>query len=210
MTDLRKRVAIVDDHFLFADALGSVIRGLDGYEVAGIAQSGAQAISIARTARPDVILLDYHLPGYDAADLIPRLRQLSPGVRIVVLTSDTSDATLVRGLRAGVEGYLTKERALDDVLDALRTVASGERYLTDEQVARTHAATEGTGESLTERELGILRLLAQGKDSQAIANELTISANTVRTHLQNIFSKLGAHSKLEAVATATARGLLGR
>jgi DNA-binding NarL/FixJ family response regulator len=205
------RVEIVDDHFLFADALGSVIRGLDGYEVAGIAQSGAQAISIARTARPDVILLDYHLPGYDAADLIPRLRQLSPGVRIVVLTSDTSDATLVRGLRAGVEGYITKERALDDVLEALRTVAAGERYLSDEQVARSQAVTgEGTGEALTERELGILRLLAQGKDSQAIAEELTISANTVRTHLQNIFSKLGVHSKLEAVTTATARGLLGR
>jgi len=205
------KVEIVDDHFLFADALGSVIRGLDGYEVAGIAQSGAQAISIARTARPDVILLDYHLPGYDAADLIPRLRSLSPGVRIVVLTSDTSDATLARGLRAGVEGYITKERALDDVLDALRAVAAGERYLSDEQVARTQAASgEGTGEPLTERELGILRLLARGKDSQAIADELTISANTVRTHLQNIFSKLGVHSKLEAVTTATARGLLGR
>src|SRR6266508_5379721 len=104
--EMTTKVEIVDDHFLFADALGSVIRGLDGYEVAGIAQSGAQAISIARTTRPDVILLDYHLPGYDAADLIPRLRALAPGVRIVVLTSDTSDATLVRGLRAGVEGYI--------------------------------------------------------------------------------------------------------
>jgi DNA-binding NarL/FixJ family response regulator len=205
------KIEIVDDHFLFADALGSVIRGLPEYEVAGIAQSGAQAISIARTAQPDIVLLDYHLPGYDAADLIPRLRQLSPGVRIVILTSDTTDATLSRGVRAGVEGYITKERALDDVLDALRTVAGGERYLSDEQVARTQAlAAEGSGEALTERELGILRLVAQGKDSQAIADELTISANTVRTHLQNIFSKLGAHSKLEAVATATARGLLGR
>lgn len=203
------RVEIVDDHFLFADALGSVIRQLPDYDVVGIAQSGAQAISIARTAQPEVILLDYHLPGYDAADLIGRLRALSPGARIVVLTSDTSDATLVRGLRAGVEGYLTKERALDDVLEALRTVARGERYLTDEQVARTHALTgEGSGDALTERELEILTLLARGKDSQAIADELTISANTVRTHLQNIFSKLGAHSKLEAVATATARGLL--
>jgi DNA-binding NarL/FixJ family response regulator len=205
------KVEIVDDHFLFADALGSVIRGMPEYEVAGIAQSGAQAISIARTAQPDIVLLDYHLPGYDAADLIPRLRQLSPGVRIVILTSDTTDATLARGVRAGVEGYITKERALDDVLDALRTVAAGERYLSDEQMARTQAlAAEGSGEALTERELGILRLVAQGKDSQAIADELTISANTVRTHLQNIFSKLGAHSKLEAVATATARGLLSR
>jgi DNA-binding NarL/FixJ family response regulator len=205
------KIEIVDDHFLFADALGSVIRGMPEYEVAGIAQSGAQAISIARTAQPDIVLLDYHLPGYDAADLIPRLRQLSPGVRIVILTSDTTDATLARGVRAGVEGYITKERALDDVLDALRTVAAGERYLSDEQVARTQAlAAEGSGEALTERELGILRLVAQGKDSQAIADELTISANTVRTHLQNIFSKLGAHSKLEAVATATARGLLSR
>ncbi|MBU6424353.1 MAG: response regulator transcription factor [Chloroflexota bacterium] len=205
------RVLLVDDHFLFADALGSVIRSLPEYEVAGIAQSGAQAISLARTSRPDVILLDYHLPGYDAADLIPRLRSLSPGARIVVLTSDSSDGTLVRGLRAGVEGYLTKERALDDVLDALRVVASGGRYLTDEQLARSHAITgEGTGDALTQRELEILRLLAQGKPSDGIAGELSISENTVRTHLQNIFSKLGAHSKLEAVTTANARGLLGR
>ena len=203
------RVEIVDDHFLFADALGSVIRQLEGYEVVGIAQSGAQAVSIARTARPDVILLDYHLPGYDAADLIPRLRQLSPEARIVVLTSDTTDATLMRGLRAGVDGYLTKERALDDVLDALSKVAAGERYLTDEQIARTRALSgEGTGEALTERELEVLRLLSQGKESQAIADELTISANTVRTHLQNIFSKLGVHSKLEAVTAASSRGLL--
>lgn len=205
------RVEIVDDHFLFADALGSVIRTLPEYQVVGIAQSGAQAISITRTAQPDVILLDYHLPGYDASELIPRLRTLSPHARIVILTSDTTDATLVRGLRANVDGFITKERALDDVLDALRRVASGERYLTDEQVARTHALTgEGTGEALTERELEVLRLLSQGKESQAIADELTISANTVRTHLQNIFSKLGAHSKLEAVASATARGLLAR
>ncbi len=205
------RVEIVDDHFLFADALGSVIGSLPDHEVVGVAQSGAQAVSIARTSHPDVILLDYHLPGYDAADLIPRLRALSPGVRIVILTSDTSDGTLVRGLRAGVEGYLTKERALDDVLEALRVVASGRRYLTDEQVARSQAITgEATGDALTERELEILRLLAQGKPSEGIAEELSISANTVRTHLQNIFSKLGAHSKLEAVATANARGLLGR
>lgn len=203
------RVQIVDDHFLFADALGSVIRQLPEYEVVGIAQSGAQAISIARTSRPDVILLDYHLPGYDAAELIPRLRQLSPESRIVVLTSDTSDATLMRGLRAGVEGYLTKERALDDVLDALRRVAAGERYLTDEQEARTRALSgEGTGDALTERELEILGLLALGREAQAIADQLTISPNTVRTHLQNIFSKLGVHSKLEAVAAANARGLI--
>jgi len=203
------KVEIVDDHFLFADALGSVIRQLPEYEVVGIAQSGAQAISIARTTQPEVILLDYHLPGYDAADLIPRLRSLSPGCRVVVLTSDTSDATLARGLRAGVEGYLTKERALDDVLDALRTVAAGGHYLSDEQVARSRAATgEGSGEALTEREIEILGLLAQGKDSLAIAAELTISANTVRTHLQNLFSKLGVHSKLEAVAVANARGLI--
>ncbi len=205
------RVEIVDDHFLFADALGSVIRSLEGYEVVGVAQSGAQAISVARTSRPDVILLDHHLPGYDAAELVPRLRALSPSARIVILTSDTSEATLVKDLRAGVDGYLTKERALDDVLDALRTVAGGGRYLSDEQLARVQSPVGGgTGGALTERELEILRLLALGKDAQAIADELTISANTVRTHLQNLFAKLGVHSKLEAVATATAKGLLAR
>ena len=201
------KVQIVDDHFLFAEALGSVIRDLPEYDLVGIAVTGPQAVSMTQEKQPEVILLDYHLPGYSADQLIPRLRNASPSSRVIILTSDTSEASLVKGIQAGVSGYLTKDRALDDVVQALRSVARGENILSDDQMSKVPQA-QGDGEELTQREVEILRMLARGRDSQAIADELTISSNTVRTHLQNIFAKLGAHSKLEAVAVANRRGLL--
>ena len=204
------RVEIVDDHFLFAEALGSVIRENHAYDLVGIAVTGPQALSIAQDKQPDVILLDFHLPGYSADVLIPRLKTLSPGSRILILTSDTGDTTLAQGVQAGIMGYLTKDRALDDVMHALDALAKGQSVLTAEQLA-TARGTSGAvapGEALTAREIEILKLIAQGRDTPAIANGLVISSNTVRTHLQNIFAKLGVHSKLEAVALASRRGLL--
>ena len=202
-------VEIVDDHFLFAEALGSVIRDHPSYDVVGIAVTGPQALSIAQDKRPDVILLDFHLPGYGADALIPRLRTVSPKSRIVILTSDSGDTTLAQGIAAGIMGYITKDRALDDVLVALDAVAAGRNVVTDEQMNRAQAPTAvGPGEALTSREIAILKLVSQGRDTQTIADQLVISTNTVRTHLQNIFAKLGAHSKLEAVTLANQRGLL--
>lgn len=204
------RVQIVDDHFLFAEALGSVIRDDPGYELVGIAVTGPQAISIAQQSQPDVILLDFHLPGYGADALIPRIRAVSPGSRVLILTSDTGETTLAQGIKAGVQGYLTKDRALDDVMLALTAIVAGESVITPEQMEKASAGggTVAPGEALTAREVEILRLASRGRDTQAIADELVISANTVRTHMQNIFAKLGAHSKLEAVALASGRGML--
>ena len=201
------RVQIVDDHFLFAEALGSVIRDLPEYDLIGIAVTGPQAVSMSQDKQPEVILLDYDLPGYSADQLIPRLRNASPRSRVIILTSDTSEASLVKGIQAGVSGFLTKDRALDDVVQALRLVASGSNILTMDQISKV-PQREVEGEQLTLREVEILRLLSRGRDTQSIADELTISSNTVRTHLQNIFGKLGAHSKLEAVSMANRRGLL--
>lgn len=201
------RVQIVDDHFLFAEALGSVIRDLPEYDLVGIAVTGPQAVSMSQDKQPEVILLDYHLPGYSADQLIPRLRNASPRSRVIILTSDTSEASLVKGIQAGVSGFLTKDRALDDVVQALRLVASGSNVLTNDQISKV-PQRDVEGEQLTLREVEILRLLSRGRDTQSIADELTISSNTVRTHLQNIFGKLGAHSKLEAVSMANRRGLL--
>lgn len=206
MTNIATRVQIVDDHFLFAEALGSVIRELPEYNLVGIAVTGPQAISMVQDKQPEVILLDYHLPGYTADQLIPRFRAASPNSRIIILTSDTSSASLVKGIQAGVSGYLTKDRALDDVVQALRRVSVGQNLLTEEQLAAVPSSAEG--ETLTAREVEILSLLAEGKDATVIADALTISSNTVRTHLQNIFSKLGAHSKLEAVVLARSRGMI--
>lgn len=200
-------VQIVDDHFLFAEALGSVVRDLPDYELVGIAVTGPQAVSMTQEKQPEVILLDYHLPGYTADQLIPRLRNASPNCKIIILTSDTSEASLVKGIQQGVSGYLTKDRALDEVVNALGAVARGANVLTEDQLAKV-PASGADGTSLTSREVEILRLLAKGRDTETIAETLTISGNTVRTHLQNIFSKLGAHSKLEAVTMANNRGLL--
>ena len=201
------RVQIVDDHFLFAEALGSVIRDMPEYDLVGIAVTGPQAISMVHEKQPEVILLDYHLPGYTADQLVARFRSASPSSRIIILTSDTSTASLVKGIQAGVSGFLTKDRALDDVVQALKRVSEGESLLTDEQLAQVPQGP-GEGEQLTQREVEVLGLLAEGRDAVAIADSLTISGNTVRTHLQNIFAKLGAHSKLEAVVLARSRGLI--
>lgn len=203
------RVQIVDDHFLFAEALGSVIRDLPDYELVGLAVTGPQALSMAQEKQPQIVLLDYHLPGYSAEQLAPRLRAAAPGARIVILTSDTTEVSMVKGVQAGVDGYLTKDRALDDVVQALASVSQGRSALTAEQLATAQARpADAHDDALTSRELEILRLMANGRDSLAIADDLAISQNTVRTHLQNLFAKLGAHSKLEAVTIATRRKLL--
>lgn len=202
------KVQIVDDHFLFAEALGSVIREIPAYDLVGIAVTGSQAISMAQEKQPDVILLDFHLPGYSADALAPRLRSMARDAKIIILTSDQTQASMVKGVQAGAAGYLTKDRALDDVIRALDDVAAGGVVLTKEQLEVARQGEVGPGETLTQREIEILRLLQRGRDTIAIADALTISANTVRTHLQNLFTKLGAHSKLEAVAFAKRRGVL--
>jgi DNA-binding NarL/FixJ family response regulator len=163
---------------------------------------------MAQEKQPDVILLDFHLPGYSADVLAPRLRSMARDAKIIILTSDQTQASMVKGVQAGASGYLTKDRALDDVIRALDDVSAGGVVLTREQVEMARKGEVAPGEALTQREIEILRLLQRGRDTIAIADALTISANTVRTHLQNLFTKLGAHSKLEAVAFAKERGVL--
>lgn len=120
-----RTVEIVDDHFLFAQALGSVVGEQPGWSVAGIAVTGPQALGIAKERQPDVVLLDYHLPGVNADTLIPRLRSLAPGAKIIILTSDTSDATRSTALAAGADGFMTKETAIEDVIDEMAGVLVG-------------------------------------------------------------------------------------
>ena len=117
------RLLVVDDHFLFAQSVGDLLGSGAGHEVVGVGVSGAQALALAAAERPDVILLDYHLPGYTADTLIPRLLKASPAAKIVVLTSDTRDTTLASALRAGASACLTKDRAYEEVLDVIAGLA---------------------------------------------------------------------------------------
>lgn len=188
-------VAIVDDHFLFAEALAGAVREVGGYEVAGIAVTGAQALSLCRERQPDVVLLDLHLPGYKGEELIERVRSAAPRAKVIVVTSDTTEASLARAMQAGASVYITKDRAIDDVVRALRD-------------ATMDLAPREARPALSERELEILRLLDSGKDPKTIATELGLSVHTVRTHLQNAFGKLGARSQIEALSLARQRSLL--
>lgn len=132
MTD-RVTVQIVDDHFLFASSLAFVIKEIERYRLVGIAVTGPQALAMVREEQPDIVLLDYHLPGYSVDMLLPRFLAVSPATRVIVLTSDTSEAAMTSSLEAGAIGFLTKDKAIDDVLDALRTVADGGTLLTPRQ-----------------------------------------------------------------------------
>ena len=170
------RVQIVDDHFLFAEALGSVIRELPEFDLVGIAMTGPQALSMAQDKQPQLVLLDFHLPGYRADTLAARLRQVAPGARIIILTSDTTELSMVKGVQAGADGYLTKDRALDDVVQMLTEVSQGRSGLMPQQVAAGAAATT-EGEVLTGREVEILRMLGEGRDNLALADALGISSN---------------------------------
>lgn len=209
------RVLIVDDHKIFAEAFASTLSGRPGFEVAGVAITGPQAVGIAKESQPDVVLLDFHLPGYSGEEAIARLREVAPSTKILVLTSDTSDATWARSVRAGAVGCVTKERSLDEIVNGIEAAHEGRPLI---EASRLRVVLDGlsapprptseTGEQLTEREVEILLLLADGKDNQTIADVLIISPNTVRTHLQNMFSKMGVHSKLEAVTLAAKTGLL--
>jgi DNA-binding NarL/FixJ family response regulator len=190
---MSRSVVIVDDHFLFAEALGGAVKEIGELEVAGIAVTGAQAVSLVREKQPELVLLDYHLPGYKGSELIRRIKSAAPQARVIVVTSDSTEASLSQAMEAGASAYITKDRAIQDVVQALREAT---------------AEPTATDQTLTARELEILRLVEIGKDANAIAAELGVSVYTVRTHLQNTFEKLGAHSQIEALAIARKRSVL--
>jgi DNA-binding NarL/FixJ family response regulator len=209
------RVLVVDDHLVFAEALEASLKADPRFDVVAIATTGPQAVGIARATQPDVVLLDFHLPGYSADEGMPRLREAAPNAKVLILTSDTSDQTWARAVRAGAVGCVTKDKGLSEIEDAIVAAREGRPLISAERLQRVLESmvapgrpTTETGEQLTEREVEILLLLADGKDNQAIADALFISPHTVRTHLQNIFSKMGVHSKLEAVTLAAKTGLL--
>ncbi len=191
---MSRSVAIVDDHFLFAEALAGAVKEIGEHEIAGIAVTGAQAVSLIREKQPDVVLLDYHLPGYKGDELILQIREVSPQTRVIVLSSDGTEASMARAKEAGAAAYITKDRAIHDVVEALRDVVG---------------TVSERDQLLTQRELEVMRLVANGRDANAIASDLGLSVHTVRSHLQNTLEKLGAHSQIEALALARQRGLLG-
>jgi DNA-binding NarL/FixJ family response regulator len=206
----RIRVLLVDDHQLLTGSLSKVLQSEPDIQVVGVAATVNEAKQLARD-RLDVVLMDYRLPDGTGAEAARAIKARWPGVRIVMLTALNDDETVLESIQAGADGYLTKDRAVQEVVDAVRQANAGETLLPRSVIMgiaqRVAAAKDRTVdrrqiEPLTPRELEVLRALVEGLSTPEICDRLFIAPNTLRTHVQNIMGKLRVHSKLEAVAFA--------
>src|SRR3954463_3254419 len=206
----RIRVLFVEDHQLLADALSALLGREPDIEVVGVAGTVADAKAMSKE-RLDVVLMDYHLPDGTGAEATRAIKARWPGARVVMVTALTDDETVLESIRAGADGYLTKDRAAEDVVNAVRAAYAGETLLPRQVIVeiarRVSAARERkeerrVAEPLTPRELKVLRALTEGVSTPEICDRLFIAPHTLRTHVQNIMGKLRVHSKLEAVAFA--------
>jgi DNA-binding NarL/FixJ family response regulator len=206
----RIRVLLVDDHQLLTGSLAQILEREDDIEVVGTAGTVADARDAARE-RVDVVLMDYRLPDGTGAEAARAIKARWPSARVVMLTALNDDETVLESIQAGADGYLTKDRAVDEVVGAVRAANAGETLLPRSVIvgiAQRVAAARDRGverrqvEPLTPRELEVLRALTEGLSTSEISERLFIAPNTLRTHVQNIMGKLHVHSKLEAVAFA--------
>ena len=206
------RVVVLDDHDVLASGLAHVMASESDLDCVGVANTLADGRRLVAEHHPDVLLLDQGLPDGDGVSAIPELLADQPQLRVVVLTANATDAILVRAIENGAAGFVAKNRSLNEVLSAVRAAASGEAVISSELLTRLLPRLTGEGvsrhEDLTDREREVLVLLADGLTNVAIAERLVVSVHTVRNHVANLSSKLGAHSKLEALSIAVREGLL--
>lgn len=205
-------VLIVDDHLMFSELIARVLDDQDDITVIGIASSGAEALEAVARDAPHVVVLDYALPGDDGVAVARQVRAEAPDVGIVMLTGLANDEVLRAAVIAGCAGFVTKDKAVDDLVDAVRAVRDGRSAIDPEATARLAATPRARSRNdrfdLTARELEVLGLLAEGLSTRQIAESLFISNNTARNHVQRLIAKLGAHSRLGAVANARRAGLI--
>jgi DNA-binding NarL/FixJ family response regulator len=206
--DSRICVLIVDDHPLLRDGIAAVVDGQPDMTIAGEAVDGSEAIERYRALRPDVTLMDLQMPVLDGTGAIRLIRQEFPRARIVVLSTYAGDVEVQHALEAGASGYLLKSGPRTDVLEAIRAVHGGRRYIPS-AIAVEIAEHRGDHE-LTARELAVLQRVAAGRSNKTAADELGISEETVKTHMKSILAKLAASDRTHAVTIATKRGILGR
>lgn len=211
------RVAVVDDQELFRRGLTMLLGVEDDIEVVGEAGDGVAATELAATAVPDVILMDVRMPKRSGIEACVAIKDVAPTARIIMLTVSDEEADLYDAVKNGASGYLLKDSSIDEVAQAIRVVADGQSLISpsmaikllDEfkQMSRTDRQ-QVPSPRLTDRELEVLKLVAQGLNNREIAKRLFISENTVKNHVRNILEKLQLHSRMEAVMYAVKEKLL--
>jgi NarL family two-component system response regulator LiaR len=214
MTQAPIRVLIVDDHTIVRKGIRALLAEIEGIEVVGEADNGQEAVTQAETLHPDVILMDLAMPKMDGIEATRQIKASQPESRILVMTSFAADDKVFPAIKAGALGYLLKESAPEDLVQAIRQIHRGESSL-HPTIARkvlqeiTHPSDRPpTPNPLTEREAEVLRLVAQGLSNQDIARKLNISDPTVRTHVSNIMSKLHLATRIQAALYALREGLV--
>jgi DNA-binding NarL/FixJ family response regulator len=212
------RILLADDQALFREGLRLVLAAQSDLEVVGEATNGAEALQLAATLRPHIILMDMRMPVMGGVEATRRLRETQPACRVIVLTTFDEDELLFDGLRAGAVGYLLKAVSSPRLLEAIRTVARGDSILDPAvthkvmsaftRLASPAAQAQPLAEPLSEREIEVLRLLASGVSNQEIADQLIVAVNTVKRHVSNIMGKLGVENRAQAVIKARQLGLI--
>jgi DNA-binding NarL/FixJ family response regulator len=203
------RILIVDDHPIVRGGLRGAFAGEPDIEVAGEASNGREGVDRAAALAVDVVLMDLRMPVMDGVAAIAALRESHPGIRVLVLTTFDGDADVLPAIEAGATGYLLKDAPPDELLRAVRAAAAGESVLAPSVVARLVGQVRNpVRATLTDRELQVLRLVADGASNRQAAARLFISEASIKTHLLHIYDKLGVRDRAAAVGEAFRRGIL--
>ncbi len=200
------RVLIADDHPIVRMGLAGMVAAHAELCLVGQADSGEAAVQQYRQLRPDLVLMDLRMPGLDGVAAIVAIRALDPAARVVILTTFDGEEDIYRGLRAGAKAYLLKDAPHEQIIDCLRAVMRGQRYLPAPVALKLADRLEG--EALSRRELEVLRQMATGKSNKEIARITGITEGTVKFHVTAVMAKLTVKSRTEAVAVAIRRGLI--
>lgn len=200
------RVMVADDHPFMRDGIVAVVGQQPDMEVVGRASDGREAVALYREHSPDVTVMDVRMPNADGVYACAAIRAFAPAARIVMLTTYPGDVQMLRALKAGASGYLLKSMVQTELLDAIRSVHAGRRYLPAEISAEL--ASHRLDELLSPRELEVLRQVAGGNSNRDVANVLLVSEDTVKAHMKSISAKLSARDRTHAVMIAIQRGIL--
>lgn len=205
------RVLTVDDHEIVRQGMAFLLLPFEDIDVVGSAGNGSEALAMCKELKPDVVLMDMVMPEMDGPTVTQAIRKRFPNVQVLVLTSFHDQAKVARAMQAGAIGYLLKGVSIDELADGIRSAYAGKPVMAPEAmqaIVRASQAGQAVADDLSERELEVLALLVQGKTNREIAEELLISLPTVKTHLRNIYGKLGAANRAEAASLAIRHGLI--
>jgi DNA-binding NarL/FixJ family response regulator len=208
------RVLIADDQTLFRAGLARLLEEDARVQVIGQAGDGAEAVKQAAALKPDVVLMDLKMPGFDGVEATRRILAEHPGIKVLVLTTFDADSYVLQALRAGASGYVLKDSQPAAIVSSILAVMAGERVMASAVANRVLDMLTGTTtpkefyDGLTAREIEILKLLATGQANKQVANKLRISEKTVRNHVSNMYAKLGIYDRSQAVLYAVRKGLI--